>query len=144
MSISLAHSAVFLLGDADRTVEPIRVLLNSGDVIIMTGSCRQRFHAVPKIFITDNMTKKDFISASESYQKCLEESDAGAASVENESDGILASLSKFTEEDVDKAIQYIKTRRINLNVRQLKAAEDEAPFGSDEIDPRLLDETCKD
>jgi len=127
VSVSLAHSAVFLLGDADRTQEPISLLLNSGDVVIMTETCRQRYHAVPKIFITDGMNKNDFEIAKKEFTSLTGE----------EENAILHGLEKYNENDVQKAIEYIKTRRINLNVRQLKKLEDPMPLNSNDVDPRL-------
>ncbi|GJJ12421.1 hypothetical protein Clacol_006663 [Clathrus columnatus] len=51
VSISLGNSAIFLMGGLTRSVDPIPILLRSGDLIIMSGpSCRRAFHGVPKIF----------------------------------------------------------------------------------------------
>ena len=139
VSISLAHSAVFLLGDADRTKQPIRLLLNSGDVMIMTESCRQRFHAVPKIFITDALKCEQFFDNRASLVRLI-------GSTECSCGGCSSKISDFTcvdeerdekfETELEKVQEYIRTRRINLNVRQLKQPGD--VFESDEIDPRLL------
>ena len=140
VSISLAHSAIFLLGDADRTKQPIRLLLNSGDVVIMTESCRQRFHAVPKIFITDSLKREQFFD----HRAALVRLIASSEELPNESDCENSSYFSCVDEkrderfenELDKVEEYIRTRRINLNVRQLKNPGD--VFESQEIDPRLL------
>ncbi|OBZ75919.1 Alpha-ketoglutarate-dependent dioxygenase alkB, partial [Grifola frondosa] len=50
VSISLGCAAVFLIGGLTRDVEPIPILLRSGDVVIMSGpACRRAYHGVPRI-----------------------------------------------------------------------------------------------
>ncbi|KAF8628479.1 hypothetical protein AX15_003990 [Amanita polypyramis BW_CC] len=50
VSISLGNAAVLLIGGKTRDVEPIPLILRSGDVIIMSGpECRRAYHGVPRI-----------------------------------------------------------------------------------------------
>ncbi|CEL59447.1 Alpha-ketoglutarate-dependent dioxygenase abh1 OS=Schizosaccharomyces pombe (strain 972 / ATCC 24843) GN=abh1 PE=2 SV=3 [Rhizoctonia solani AG-1 IB] len=50
VSISLGNAAIFLIGGLSRDVEPIPILLRSGDVVIMSGpGCRRAYHGVPRI-----------------------------------------------------------------------------------------------
>ncbi|KAH9929633.1 hypothetical protein B0H21DRAFT_781123 [Amylocystis lapponica] len=50
VSVSLGCAAVFLIGGLTRDVEPIPILLRSGDVVIMSGpACRRAYHGVPRI-----------------------------------------------------------------------------------------------
>jgi len=50
VSISLGNAAVFLIGGLTRDIEPIPLLLRSGDVVIMSGpACRREYHGVPRI-----------------------------------------------------------------------------------------------
>jgi hypothetical protein len=45
MWYSLGNSAVFLIGGLTRSVEPVPILLRSGDVIVMSGpGCRRAYH----------------------------------------------------------------------------------------------------
>ena len=44
VSISLGCSAVFLLGGQDKSVEPVPLLLRSGDVMVMGGDSRLCIH----------------------------------------------------------------------------------------------------
>lgn len=42
---SLGNAAVFLIGGSTRDVEPVPILLRSGDVVIMAGpACRRAYH----------------------------------------------------------------------------------------------------
>ena len=42
---SIGSAAIFLLGGMTRNVEPIPILLRSGDVVIMSGpECRRAYH----------------------------------------------------------------------------------------------------
>ncbi|KCV67691.1 hypothetical protein H696_05801 [Fonticula alba] len=49
VSISLGCSAIFLIGGTCRSVDPVPVLLRSGDVVILSGPSRLAFHGVPRI-----------------------------------------------------------------------------------------------
>ncbi|CUA70280.1 Alpha-ketoglutarate-dependent dioxygenase alkB [Rhizoctonia solani] len=50
VSISLGNAAIFLIGGLTRDVEPLAILLRSGDVVIMSGpGCRRAYHGVPRI-----------------------------------------------------------------------------------------------
>src|SRR5437016_2765006 len=47
---SLGNAAIFLIGGATREIDPVPILLRSGDVIIMSGpACRRAYHGVPRI-----------------------------------------------------------------------------------------------
>lgn len=41
---SLGHAAIFLLGTETRQTVPIPIILRSGDVFIMSGLGRKRYH----------------------------------------------------------------------------------------------------
>ncbi|KAF9929656.1 hypothetical protein FBU30_001385 [Linnemannia zychae] len=49
VSFSFGHSCVYLLGGPTRDEVPTPILLQSGDILIMTGPCRSAFHGVPRI-----------------------------------------------------------------------------------------------
>ena len=90
VSISLGNAAIFLIGGLTRDVEPVPILLRSGDVVIMSGpSCRRAYHGVPRI---------------------LEGSLPPHLKSENIGDHDL----EWAPYD-----QYMQTTRININVRQV-------------------------
>lgn len=49
VSISLGESAVFLIGTESRDDIPLPLLLQSGDVVVMSGPSRRVFHGVPRV-----------------------------------------------------------------------------------------------
>ncbi|KAF8985430.1 hypothetical protein BGZ46_004288 [Entomortierella lignicola] len=49
VSFSFGHSCIYLLGGPTREQEPTPILLQSGDILVMTGPCRSAFHGVPRI-----------------------------------------------------------------------------------------------
>lgn len=49
VSISLGESAIFLLGTESRDEIPLPLLLQSGDVVVMSGPSRRVFHGVPRV-----------------------------------------------------------------------------------------------
>ncbi|KAF9985145.1 hypothetical protein BGZ75_003320 [Mortierella antarctica] len=44
VSFSFGHSCIYLLGASTRETPPTPVLLQSGDILVMTGPCRSAFH----------------------------------------------------------------------------------------------------
>ncbi|KAJ8646097.1 hypothetical protein MRB53_007845 [Persea americana] len=89
VSISLGCKAIFLLGGKSREETPVAMLLRSGDIVLMAGQARECFHGVPRIF-TDE---------------------------ENAEVSILAS--QFSCKDDRCLAEYIRTSRININIRQV-------------------------
>lgn len=49
LSLSIGLDCVFLFGSEDRGKKPICLLLESGDIVIMSGNARQAFHGVPRV-----------------------------------------------------------------------------------------------
>ncbi|KAG0366970.1 hypothetical protein BC939DRAFT_499676 [Gamsiella multidivaricata] len=49
VSFSFGHSCIYLLGGPTRERSPTPILLQSGDILVMTGPCRSAFHGVPRI-----------------------------------------------------------------------------------------------
>lgn len=44
---------MFLIGGRTKETPPVSVMLNSGDVLVMSGESRRCFHAVPRIMNQD-------------------------------------------------------------------------------------------
>jgi alkylated DNA repair protein alkB family protein 1 len=86
VSISLGNAAIFLIGGPTREVEPVPILLRSGDVVILSGPvCRRAYHGVPRIL---EMSLPPHLKG--------------------DHDGEWAPYD-----------QYMRTTRININVRQV-------------------------
>lgn len=89
-SFSFGQSAIFLIGGPDKSDPASAILLESGDVMIMTRRSRLCYHAVPKILK----------GAAERWQ------------VEGHDD-------ERTEEQWRPFDEYLSECRININVRQV-------------------------
>ncbi|XP_058103174.1 alpha-ketoglutarate-dependent dioxygenase alkB isoform X2 [Magnolia sinica] len=89
VSISLGCKAIFLLGGKSREDTPVAMFLRSGDIVLMAGQARECFHGIPRIF-TDE---------------------------ENAEVSPLASQFSSHEDLCFK--EYIRTSRININIRQV-------------------------
>ncbi|KAF3497464.1 hypothetical protein DY000_02057870 [Brassica cretica] len=87
--MSLGCKAIFLLGGKSKEDPPHAMYLRSGDVVLMAGEARECFHGVPRIFIDE------------------ENADIGALE------------SELSHESGDFIAEYIKTSRININIRQV-------------------------
>jgi len=91
VSISFGNQAIFLLGGETRDIEPIPILVRSGDVIIMGGRSRYCYHGVARIL--DNTLP--------------------------ESLKIKRDTVPEINEDLLPFLKYIEHRRINVNIRQV-------------------------
>ncbi|KAG9144603.1 hypothetical protein Leryth_010812 [Lithospermum erythrorhizon] len=89
VSLSLACKAIFLLGGKTREDTPLAMFLRSGDIVLMAGEARECFHGVPRIF-----------------------TDGGHAEISD-----LESC--FSHEDDSSFLEYCRTSRININIRQV-------------------------
>lgn len=51
VSLSIGPPCVFLLGGNTKEVQPISMLLRSGDALILGGEARLKYHGVPRVFV---------------------------------------------------------------------------------------------
>ena len=49
--MSIGPPCIFLLGGNTKDVQPISMLLRSGDALILGGEARLKYHGVPKVFV---------------------------------------------------------------------------------------------
>lgn len=90
VSISLGNAAIFLIGGVTRETEPLPILLQSGDVVIMSGpTCRRAYHGVPRIL---EGTLPRHLTESEDHENQIE---------------------------WEPYKEYMRTTRININMRQV-------------------------
>ncbi|CAK9325650.1 unnamed protein product [Citrullus colocynthis] len=89
VSMSLGCKAIFLLGGKSRQDPPVAMFLRSGDVVLMAGEARECFHGVPRIFIDEESEEISFLER------------------------------HFSNQDDLYFLEYIRTSRININIRQV-------------------------
>lgn len=92
MTCSFGQDAVFLLGGMDKKDHPLALLIQSGDIVIMSGDCRLSYHGVPRII----------------------------ASPEDVPRWSKSEVADDESEDWLQCCDYLQWSRINLNVRQVK------------------------
>ncbi|KAF7251521.1 Nucleic acid dioxygenase ALKBH1 [Varanus komodoensis] len=105
LSFSFGQSSVFLLGGLKRDEAPVAMFMHSGDIMIMSGFSRLRYHAVPRVL--PNLEGKPLPS-------CLElplPADLPANSV----------IEPCSQEDWQVCAKYLQASRINMTVRQVLA-----------------------
>ncbi|KAM3198270.1 hypothetical protein ACQJBY_073428 [Aegilops geniculata] len=89
VSISLGCKCIFLLGGKTRDEAPTPMFLRSGDIVLMAGEARERFHGVPRIF------------------------------TEGDQQDISGLVSELSDDDDCFILDYIHNSRININIRQV-------------------------
>ena len=101
-SISFGQSAIFLIGGPEREDETTPILLNSGDILIMSSKSRLYYHAVPRVFNCD----RHFWNDDKNLKNCCDLD-------QNE---LLECLKDETWKPFET---YLSDSRINVNVRQV-------------------------
>ncbi|RYH28505.1 hypothetical protein EON65_11875 [archaeon] len=100
VSLSLGCAALFLIGGQAKDVAPHCILVRSGDIVIMSGESRCCYHGVPAILSEE-----------------LEEQMAGEGVRVRD---YVNSLDRGIDEESKVIWSYLRTNRINMNVRQVR------------------------
>jgi alkylated DNA repair protein alkB homolog 1 len=101
-SISFGQAAIFLIGGHEREDEATPILLNSGDILVMSTESRLCYHAVPRVFKCDRHVWNE------------------GGSLNNCEDLDQPELLECLKEESWKPFEaYLSDSRINVNVRQV-------------------------
>lgn len=149
ISFSFGSSAIFLLGGATKSVKPLPIYIHSGDIVVMFGSGRLNYHGIPRIIPDSwhpcprpgsNLchSTEDSLGALPSPAKsksdedrsnsetfcCILEPHREVQSVnESRPKDASDSQSDFCDSvatsDESLLNEYLRTSRINVNVRQV-------------------------
>ncbi|XP_053489134.1 nucleic acid dioxygenase ALKBH1 [Ictalurus furcatus] len=104
VSFSFGQTAVFLLGGTKRQDAPTAMFMRSGDIMVMSGSSRLLYHAVPCIVPAP---------AGHPLPSCLDQR-VGKDEPDDDDD-----VQTVCEKDWEVCSAYLKTSRINMTVRQV-------------------------
>ncbi|CAF90957.1 unnamed protein product, partial [Tetraodon nigroviridis] len=105
LSLSFGQSAIFLLGGLCRQAPPVAMYMHSGDVMVMSGQSRLRYHAVPRILVAAR------------GQTTVEVEGSGPASA-LQADSVVEPLAG---DDWVVCCRYLQSSRVNVTVRQVLA-----------------------
>ncbi|GMH94800.1 hypothetical protein TrVE_jg9940 [Triparma verrucosa] len=113
ISLSMGLPCIFLLGGLDKSEPPCPILVRNGDVMIMGGESRLRFHGMCRVLVHGSEGEmvslppvdEDLICQEDKQIKELEEEEVPGQEMESEE-----------REGVE---EFLKTHRINVNVRQV-------------------------
>ena len=101
-SLSFGQPAVFLVGGATKMKEPVPLLLQSGDLVVMSGPTRMAYHAVPRVIPQEGDTAAVSVAEKEEIMELIEP---------------LRSEEMFGQ--VGAVRNYMECSRINMNMRQV-------------------------
>jgi alkylated DNA repair protein alkB family protein 1 len=96
VSISLGPPCVFLVGGLTKNDKPLALLLRTGDVVVMGGLSRLRYHAVPRVF-----TELGLPAELEVLRRTPPTDETEGNNTQH------------------KILNFLATTRININVRQV-------------------------
>ncbi|KRX08067.1 hypothetical protein PPERSA_02199 [Pseudocohnilembus persalinus] len=105
-SFSFGESCVFLMGDKEKDVQPLPIILEAGDLMVMSGYSRNCYHGVPRI-IEGSFKKEKYLNyLKENHPDIFE----GREKNKDEKD---------FENDYLHVINFLSQSRINFNFRQV-------------------------
>ncbi|GAA6078965.1 nucleic acid dioxygenase ALKBH1 [Tachysurus ichikawai] len=103
VSFSFGQTAVFLLGGSKRQDPPVAMFMRSGDIMVMSGSSRLLYHAVPCIVPAP---------VGQTLPSCPDQ----RVVKDEPNDSIIQTV---CEKDWEVCSSYLETSRINMTVRQV-------------------------
>ncbi|XP_069494017.1 nucleic acid dioxygenase ALKBH1 [Ambystoma mexicanum] len=103
LSFSFGQSSVFLLGGLRREEAPTPMFMRSGDIMVMSGSSRLLYHAVPRIVPC---------SGGMALPSCFSQDSPGSST----------DPETCATEDWEVCAKYLLSSRINMTVRQVLGA----------------------
>jgi len=102
ISFSIGCSCIFLMGGYTKDSEPIPLILETGDLFIMSGNSRKCFHGVPRI-IENSFDNKQFLDV-------IIKDDIKSIKIQDD----------FTFSNNDShALYYLQNHRLNFNFRKV-------------------------
>lgn len=103
---SLGNSCIYVIGGITQDTEPVPLALHSGDIVVMTKPCRKYFHGKLFTLFVTSLTYH-VIGVPRIIEDTLPE--------------YLSAPLPDTDEDDDWELysEFLKTSRININVRQV-------------------------
>ena len=110
VSMSCGLPAIFLLGGYEKSDKAIPILVRAGDVMIMGGESRLRFHGVAKILDRDVSLPARGRSSGTRQIMSLEPDDINLDSCGGD---------EHFEKERDRTLKFLEDRRININIRQV-------------------------
>ena len=70
---SFGQSAIFLIGGHTKKEKPVALLLNSGDIVVMSAESRLAYHAVPKVIQSTHIDEIPRCLSIEQFQQALQD-----------------------------------------------------------------------
>lgn len=144
VSISIGCSAIFLIGGDQKSITPTPILVRSGDAIIMSGKSRYSYHGIPAIlpptFRPLHFSPSVIDAQQLSYHNTTELDKYYHDEVHNKdisSGSVRYSDTTVNNENVDREkesesikhiVKYLQQARINMNVRQVRLANDDSSW----------------
>lgn len=117
INFSFGQSAIFLIGGQNKSIEPSALLLQSGDIVIMSKEARLCYHAVPRIVPAESSPwDQDDLEALSNINN---DTNVDFKYISNQNQ-ILDLMERCKNNKIWKQFEsYIEESRINMNVRQV-------------------------
>jgi len=146
VSFSLGPSCIFLVGGLTKDIEPLPLILTSGDVLILGGPSRLKFHGIPKVFVADGPPEELKPSSLSSIIK-LGSSTTTTSEIhsvlnihhsgcpcfldliqkeEEDEDNPVCNCGYVTVSEIQRTLKVLCCARINVNLRQVYRTSDTA------------------
>lgn len=106
-SYSFGLSCIFLIGGTSKDDQPFAILLESGDLCIMSGFSRKCYHGVPKVVAGSYQADLNVLNL-------LKNTEFADESVEESKSPEIDFINSWAQ-----TLSYMETSRVNMNFRQV-------------------------
>ncbi len=119
VSLSLGPPCIFLLGGHSKDEPPAPVLLRSGDVLILGGKSRLKYHGVPRVFVAEG-PPKELLPSTAGADPIHRSGCPSFLVTEAEAEGTAGCTCGLVEtKEIRRALKVLSCARINVNLRQV-------------------------
>ncbi|XP_065208730.1 nucleic acid dioxygenase ALKBH1 [Planococcus citri] len=114
LSFSFGQSAIFLIGGTTLEERPNAILVESGDIAIMFGDSRLRYHGVPRILRASRDPWNNFQHQQQYVNQSISVPELSCGTYPITSNNLIADADSWAPFS-----NYLNDSRININVRQV-------------------------
>ena len=118
VSYSLGPPCVFLVGGSTKDVTPTALLLRSGDVLVLGGLSRLKFHGIPKVFVSHGPPASLGVHTAEEH--VIHRSDCSRfLDLQEPTPDSYCICGGASLLEVERALKVLACARVNVNLRQV-------------------------
>ena len=136
VSYSLGPPCIFLVGGVTKEVTPTPILLRSGDVLVLGGASRLKFHGIPKVFVAHGVP--EHLQVDTASQHSLHKSSCPHfLSLRTDVFASECTCGGVSVIEAERTLKVLACARVNVNLRQVYRESSDAADGGGATDAAI-------